>query len=144
MRTRYGSLPVVELEPGRVVVGHGEGVQMKATIPKLPLMLGGYTFKTKLEHRYALHLEERRAIREILDWRYEFVSFRLPGPKNFYKPDFLLTLPDGSLQFIEVKGFHPNMRESQTKCKTAAGLTPWATFIWVTRQRGCWIEKKVG
>jgi len=109
--------------------------------------LGGKTFeskfKSKLEAAFSQRLEfEKRA--SLLSYvAYEPLNLRLPGRKNFYKPDFLVVHDDGRLTFYEVKGFSRSNDRSLVKLKTAAGMTPWARFILVKRIKGEWIERVI-
>jgi hypothetical protein len=69
------------------------------------------------------------------------VSIRLPGTRNFYKPDFAVW--DGTrLHFIEVKGWSKSNDRSLVKIKTAAGTCPWARFLWMTWKNG-WQEREI-
>ncbi|HMF85887.1 MAG TPA: hypothetical protein VK598_06005 [Nitrospiraceae bacterium] len=79
---------------------------------------------------------------EIARWWFEPLNLRLPGKKNFYKPDFLVLAGDG-LTFYEVKGRNPSDDRSLVKIKTAAGITPWAKFVLVKRVDGTWDERTI-
>ena len=64
-------------------------------------------FKSKLEYRWAQHLEFMRQLGEITDWFYEFHTFRdFPEnqPVKEYTPDFLVRLQDNSFEYHETKG----------------------------------------
>ena len=104
-------------------------------------------YRSKLEADYANHLELLKRAGEIIGWWYEPINFRLPGQRNFYKPDFLVQrqiwlpvgeIPIATIEIHEVKGWSRNRREGITKLKTSAGLNPWATFSLVTYERGHW------
>jgi hypothetical protein len=74
-------------------------------------------YRSLWELEYAQHLNERLAAGEIVEWHYEAVRFKW-APKTTYTPDFLLLYPDGSQEFVEVKGY---LRESaNVKFKTCA------------------------
>ena len=83
---------------------------------------------------------------EISNFYYEPLNLRLPGKKNFYKPDFLViangTL-DGGLTFYEVKGRNKSDARSLVKIKTAAGLNTWVRFVLVKRIGGQWEERVI-
>ena len=100
-----------------------------------PSKSAGYASKT--EAAYAQYLDALVHGGEISNWWYAPVSFRLPGKRNRYTPDFL-TLCGRGLTFIEVKGWSPSYDRSIVKLKTAAGLTPWADFQLVKRIKGNW------
>ena len=106
-------------------------------------------YRSKWEAAYAQHLDMLMAAGEIVGWWYEPIRVRLPGPRNFYKPDFLVQIAckpiSGSMagqhagiEIHEVKGWSKNRREGITKFKTAAGLNPWAVFILVRWEDGRW------
>lgn len=99
-------------------------------------------YRSKLEADFALYLIWQCRSGSIAAWWYEPVSLKLPGPRNRYTPDFLVLAGDG-LTFYEVKGWSPSYDRSIVKLKTAAGLTPWATFILVTRDKMGWHEKRI-
>lgn len=87
----------------------------------------------KLEAEYAQILEERKRKGEIAEWMYDAISLRL-ARSTFYHPDFLVMLPDGTLQIHETKGF---MRDdAAVKLKTAAAIFPFLSFFLVTKPRG--------
>jgi len=64
----------------------------------------------KLEQAYAQDvLEPLRLAGEIRDWKFEAIRLRIfEGSQDVkpcaYKPDFLITRPDRSMEFHEVKG----------------------------------------
>jgi len=60
-------------------------------------------FKSKYEERYAQRLEVLKRAGEILDWIYEPLSLHI-GEGAWYKPDFLVLLPDNKVELHEVKG----------------------------------------
>ena len=63
-------------------------------------------FKSKLEYRWAQHLEIMKIGGLIKDWFYEFHTFYFgddaPTPK--YTPDFLIRNNDNSFEYHECKG----------------------------------------
>lgn len=61
-------------------------------------------FRSKLEGRFAARLEALQATGEICRWWYEPATFRLPGG-HWYTPDFVLERPDGTLEWVETKGY---------------------------------------
>ena len=99
-------------------------------------------YKSKLEALYARELAALEHAGVIISWQYEPLNFRLPGQRNFYKPDFLVR-DDGGLTFYEVKGRNISDDRSLVKIKTAAGLNTWARFMLVKRIKGQWEERHV-
>lgn len=73
----------------------------------------------KTERAYADDLELRRLAGEILRWRFEPLKFRI-GHACFYTPDFEVVLPDGTVQYHEVKGFWRD--DARVKIKAVASL----------------------
>lgn len=69
---------------------------------------------------------------------YEPVSWNLPG--NRYTPDFMATLADGRVLWIEVKGSkkQSNYRDARSKLREAAAIYPQFTWVeaMVTLKRG--------
>lgn len=99
-------------------------------------------FKSKLERAWANYLNGLVQLGAITNFYYEPLNLRLPGKKNFYKPDFLVLAGDG-LTFYEVKGRNLSDDRSLVKIKTAAGITPWAKFVLVKRIHGNWEERHI-
>jgi hypothetical protein len=95
-------------------------------------------FKSKLEQRYAEHLENQRVAGEIKRWAYEALKFRLADGALF-TPDFCVWLNDGSLELRETKG---HMREAaRVRFLVARELYP--EFQWRMIQassKGGWVE----
>ena len=57
-----------------------------------------------LEKKYAAYLDIRKVTGEILDWRFESLKLKL-APATFYNPDFLLLMPDRTIELHECKGW---------------------------------------
>ena len=92
----------------------------------------------KTEAAYAELLELRRKAGEIFAWGFEQVRLRL-AHTTFYTPDFLVIMPDNTLEFHEVKGFW--REDARVKIKVAATAFPHFRFIAVTKkgkQIGAW------
>ena len=107
-----------------------------------PLIYNGQEYKSKTEVRFVMHLDAMKHAGEIAGWQYEPVNFRLPGKKNYYKPDFLVQDSHG-LTFYDTKGFNKSDDRSLVKIKTAAGLNRWATFKQTRWIKGEWIERVI-
>ena len=79
----------------------------------------------KLEKSYADHLRELQLAGEIYSYAYERHKLKL-ADKTYYTPDFEVMLPDGRIEFYEVKGF---MRDdAAVKLKVAAQQFPQYIF----------------
>ena len=122
----------------------GKPVSSPAPAPSRPhrYEYQGQVYKSKTEVRYAQYLDALKFAGEITSWQYEPVNFRLPGKKNYYKPDFLVrdTL---RLTFYDTKGFNKSDERSLVKIKTAAGLNRWATFKQIRYLKGAWITRVI-
>ena len=66
-----------------------------------------YTYKSKLEYRWAQHLEFLKLGSGIKDWFYEFHTFYFSedAPTPQYTPDFLIRNNDNSFEYYECKGY---------------------------------------
>lgn len=84
--------------------------------------------QNKLESQYALHLNELLAAGEIIWWKFESIKLKL-GPACFYTPDFLVMLPDGTLELHETKGFMQD--DARVKLSTCKEMYPFP--IWIIR-----------
>ena len=71
----------------------------------------------KTEQAYADLLELRKRAGEIHGYRFEPLKFNL-GSACFYTPDFEVVLPDGVLEYHEVKGFWRD--DARVKIKAVA------------------------
>lgn len=92
-------------------------------------------YRSQLERDYAARLELRLRAGEILAWHYEPESFVL-GKRNRYLPDFRVVEKDGTICFVEVKGWSQSNAASRVKWKTAARLNPIYRFQWATKKKG--------
>ena len=88
----------------------------------------------KLETQYAKHLEERKYAGEIESYLWDSMNFRL-GPKCYYKPDFMVFLPDLTLEIHETKGFMEEDALVKIKACIAKFHLP---LILVKRRKGKW------
>lgn len=73
------------------------------------------------------------------------ITFHLPGGVD-YTPDFIAWQAGSEKPIVyEIKGSmqQKNARDSYTRFRIAAGLHRWATFAWVTREGGQWIERRL-
>ena len=78
------------------------------------------------ETAYAELLEGHRLAGDVLDWKFEAMTFRLTssktgaGPPAVYTPDFMVQHADCTISFIEVKGGGLDDRASIVRIKVAA------------------------
>lgn len=70
----------------------------------------------------------RQLAGEVSHWWYETLKFRL-ADKTFYTPDFVVFLPDGSIECIDVKGSGGWEEHTRIKMKVAAEQFP--EFAWL-------------
>jgi hypothetical protein len=89
----------------------------------------------KLEASYAAHLQARMLAGEIVNYRYEPVKLRL-AVKTGYTPDFMVIMPDGAVEFHEVKGFWED--DARVKAKVIAEMYPWFFFKAITWKNKSW------
>lgn len=102
-------------------------------------------YRSKLEARFAARLEAVKTFHGITDWWYQPCTLRLANGAR-YRPDFLaITVGPRhrALCFYEVKGWHPNRRDSLTHLKWAASLHKWADFWLVQWKDGRWQERQI-
>jgi hypothetical protein len=92
-------------------------------VEKVTAEIGGkvYTFRSKLEYRWAVWCQLRKEQGLILEWWYEDETLELESPKFRdpiqYIPDFTIQTADG-YEFEETKGWFT--AKSATKIKMAA------------------------
>ena len=78
-----------------------------------------------LERRYADHLRTLQLAGEIHSYAFERHNLKL-ADRTYFKPDFQVMLPDGIIEFHEVKGFM--MDDANAKLKIAADQFPHFVF----------------
>jgi len=87
-----------------------EGAKFKATkfgnIPVKAEIDGKvYNFKSKLEYRWAQHLEFLKMAGLIIDWSYETHKFTFDNPVlKEYTPDFVVRTSENEIEYHETKG----------------------------------------
>ncbi len=93
----------------------------------------------KLEQAYAGRLVTMEAAGAVAAWWYEPMRIRIgcsaEGRDSFYTPDFMVQLPDETLELHEVKGRW--MEAARVRIRAAAMVYPF-TFFGVTRDRDGW------
>ena len=90
------------------------------------------TRMNKLEGRYYLYLMARQSRAEILKFEFEPEKFRL-ADNTFYTPDFRVVLPNGEIEFHEVKGFWRD--DARIKFKVANEQHPMFRWIAITEDK---------
>lgn len=105
----------------------------------------------RTEQRYSAHLSLRTMAGEISLSRFEAVTFKL-APDTRYTPDFMVMMPDGAIEFHEVKGAKkqkiggiqtgkivPYVEEdAKLKIKIAAEMLQEFRFVMVFEANGNW------
>jgi hypothetical protein len=89
--------------------------------------IGGKKFfaRSKWEANYAYFLEWQKLQNIILEWDHEPITFWFKGIKRgvvSYLPDFKVVMPDGSVEFHEIKGWMD--KRSATKIKRMSKYHP--------------------
>ena len=117
--------------------------QHKKPRPSKPIAFGE-EFDSQLEVDFAGELEIKKATREISEWHYHPLRFRI-GKNVTYTPDFLTAEPstcDWADRFTiyEVKGSweSKNARDSRTRLQVAAYMYQFFSWQAVTREKGIW------
>lgn len=74
-------------------------------------------FRSKWEANYALYLEFLKQQKAIKDWHYESKIFEFPVKHGTtrYMPDFQVEEKDGSLRYVEVKGYLTSKAKTQIR-----------------------------
>ena len=78
-----------------------------------PTEFEGHRYASKKEAQYAQELGLRKRAGEVLFWL-EQVLFRLPG-STIHRVDFMEFWTDGTVHFVEVKGFDTPMGKMKRK-----------------------------
>jgi len=89
----------------------------------------------KTEQAYASLLQQRKLGGEIHHWQFEAMALKL-AKLTTYTPDFLVIHKDGSIEFIEIKGFWH--QAGRIKIKVAAEMHPWFIFTAVQYKKKTW------
>ncbi|WP_422928636.1 hypothetical protein [Singulisphaera sp. PoT] len=94
----------------------------------------------RTERAYADHLAALKLCGEIRDWSFEPFKFRIAG-KTFLTPDFLVSMPNWSVQIHDVKGHLED--DAAVKIKAVADRHPWFKFWLVFREGAGWVYRPV-
>lgn len=108
----------------------------------------------KNELAYSSHLDLRKRLGEIIDWRWNALKFRIgaPGKNCNYTPDFVV-ISNGIIECHDTKGMKRNPTgeerpyvedDAMVKIKAAAELYPWIRWVLVWKGRdGAWASEEV-
>lgn len=107
--------------------------------------LAGRFFRSSWEANYARFLNWMKATGHIADWDYEAETFwfeKIKRGVRSYKPDFKVTNTDGSIHYVEVKGWMD--AKSKTKIARMARYHPTVDLRVVDEKAYRAIERSVG
>jgi hypothetical protein len=93
----------------------------------------------KTEEAYSKVLETKKKFGSIHHWEFEAITLRL-ADRTTYTPDFFVILPNGEIEFHEVKGFWH--QAGRIKIKVAAENHPWFVFTAVQLKKKEWIYER--
>ena len=101
-------------------------------VKKVTKEVGGklYTYRSKLEYRWAVWCQLRKEQGIILDWWFEDPETLLEletayfGNKKRYLPDFTILYPNGDYEFEETKGWFPPKDYTKIKLASEQYTTP--------------------
>lgn len=98
------------------------------------------------ELAYSYHLDARQAAGEIWEWWFEMVKLRVAYQECWISLDFMVQLPDGTLEFHDVKG-GPTMDDAKVKEKVIVDKFPFRLFEARKKPKkhgGGWDIKEIG
>ena len=80
--------------------------------------------RNKTEARYEAYLEMQKRAGRIIRYDFEAVTLKLAKDTR-YTPDFMVMLPDGTIEFHEVKGAWAIFQDdAKVKIKVASAMFP--------------------
>lgn len=92
----------------------------------------------RTEAAYARLLESDKAAGRVVCWWFESLKLKIADGACWYTPDFLVLLPDGTLELHEVKGARRIFQDdAKVKCKVAATMYPFPLKV-VYPAKGGW------
>ena len=92
----------------------------------------------KLELEYEKYLWGLMLGKQIEKFWVKPMNLWLAPNKCFYRPDFMVQMPDGTLQIHETKGHWED--DALVKIKVAASLYPFK-FVAIQKIKGLWSER---
>lgn len=96
----------------------------------------------KTERLYADHLDDYRLRGVIVAYWFQAVTLKL-GFDTRYTPDFLIQMPDGSLELHDTKGWDTEPAAA-VKERVSSSMFPLFVFKEVRQYGGDWKEKIIG
>ena len=130
---------------GRMPKNLSNGAWSNARRGYFPVGGASRFFRSRWEANYALYLDFLARKGDILSWEYEPRCFMFPEVKlgiRSYRPDFGVTLPSGTTEYHEVKGWMDPA--SKTKLKRMAKYHPDVKMVLIDRYVYADLEKKLG
>ena len=94
----------------------------------------------KAEAEYAVMLDTRKADGEVLEYWFERFTFKIADDTR-YTPDFIVMMPDGTLEAVEIKGFMED--DAFVKLKVFAEMFPFVVRL-RTKKAKVWTERVLG
>jgi len=130
---------------GAVLRRRIEGVLQETATEPVPAARTSGPRMNQTEARYAAHLDTLQRAGTILRWDFEPEKLRL-ATAAFYSPDFRVVMPDGTVEFHEVKGrkgagFYAR-EDARLKVRIAAEMHPYRFFVVWPRKGGRGWERK--
>lgn len=97
--------------------------------------LGGLYVRSAWEANWARYLNWQRDRGLIVSWEFEPETFEFPIKRGsrFYTPDFRVTLPDGMVEYHEIKGYMD--QRSATKLKRMKKYHPAVKIVLIDKDR---------
>jgi len=95
-----------------------------------------------MERDWSAVLDLQLRAGEILEWHYERFRIVLTetvvlSSRTSYTPDFVVYLPDGAMEFHEIKGYRRD--DAMVKLRVAVSQNPRHQFKLIERKRGSWV-----
>lgn len=101
----------------------------------------------RTEYAYSRYLEGRKLMGSVCGWWFERIKLKIANGRCWFEPDFMILLPDGTVELHDVKGSRSVVQEDAlVKAKACATLYPFRmVFVYPVKGRpGEWREEEVG
>lgn len=97
----------------------------------------------KTEAAYATHLNLLKSAGKIYQWWFEAIKLKIADHTCWWTPDFLVQLPDGSLELHDVKGNRTIVQDDAlVKMKSCATQYPYpVVMVWPDKALG-WKQER--
>lgn len=117
----------------------------KSSGARVKALIDFETGMNKTETAFSRYLDIILLAGEIIEWRFEPIKLRLANA-TFYTPDFVVVLPDQSIEMIDVKGRVGSgpggwEEDARVKIKVAAETYPWFHFVGMAKSKTGWIRE---